>query len=67
VSRTMTKTVPLSPAALLDGPKSRPELGVTRYAIVLAEKEGLIVRAGGKAGSGYTWKLTPKGRRRAKK
>jgi hypothetical protein len=67
VTRQMTITIPLDPADLLDGPRTRADMGLTRYAIQLAEKEGIVVRAGGKSASGYLWKLTPKGRRRAKK
>ena len=67
MSRQMTKTKPLELSKLLDGPLTRPALDATPYAIKLAVDEGLIVRAGGGLGSGYTWKLTPKGRRRAKK
>ena len=65
--RAMTTTTPLDPAALLDGPKTRTELGVTPYAITLAKKSELIERAKDTTGTAYLWKLTAKGRRQAKR
>lgn len=54
---------------LLDGPRSRVQLGATRYAIQLAEADGLIVQTPrpSKGAPGLHYKLTPKGRRRARR
>ncbi len=60
-------TVDLS--KLLDGPRARTEIDATRYACELAERDGLITTAtrphGGARGVHY--KLTAKGRRKARK
>lgn len=64
--RPMTTTKLLDLKELLDGPRSRADLDVTPYAIRLAHEAGDITRAGTERTS-HVWKLTPKGRRKAKK
>ena len=64
MARPMTVTTHLELEELLDGAKTRGELGATPYAMQLAEDDGVIARAG-RRGNATLWKLTPKGRRRA--
>jgi DNA-binding PadR family transcriptional regulator len=54
---------------LLDGPRTRTQLGATRYAIGKAEQEGTIQQVARPQGGprGLHYKLTTKGRARARR
>lgn len=59
---------------LLDGPATREDLGLSLYRVnALASKEGVItkgakvVRTGQRGRPSFTWRLTNKGRSRAKR
>ena len=68
MSRTMTVSQPLNLRPLLVSHLDRTALGATPYAMRLAVADGLIVRTGEKGPRGaILYKLTPKGRRRAKR
>lgn len=64
--RPRTVTKPLDLTKLLKMPRTRHELDATAYAVELAEGEGVVSRAG-KQINATLWKLTPKGRRRARR
>jgi hypothetical protein len=66
VGRPRTATEDLDLSKLLQRPMTRFELDATPYACELAEDKGLIARAGKKVNA-TLWKLTPKGRRKARK
>jgi len=66
LSRPRVESAPLDLDMLIDGPKTRIEMGATMYTVRTCEREGLIERAG-KEGNNVLWKLSRKGRNYAKK
>jgi len=65
--RPRTVTKPLDLTKLLDGPRTRLELDATAYAIDLAAAEGVICATEKKQVNATLWKLTRKGRERARR